>query len=948
MLTTDTRTFSVDLPPASPPRLGIGPTGIFAAGEILAERFRIVRLVGQGGMGQVFEAYDLELGTSVAIKAVRPEYSKDPLAIRRFKSEVHLARQVTHPNVCRIFDLFQHRQDSGWGQGGGALFFLTMELLDGEPLSERLLRGPLPHDEAVTLLQDLAGALDAAHGAGIVHRDLKSSNIMLVAGEFGPRAVITDFGLASIGFDLDAAAAATSPREAKIGTPAYMAPEVLAGEEATAAADLYALGLVLHEMLTGSRPSPVGERRQLDAALPPAWRPVLERLLEVRPQRRFRRASGALDALARHKRRQRGRWLLAALCLVSVLMLTGDRQPIVEASGLEPRSSQLEERRLPPLEQPSPEHLAMDRIAAPARELYARGLEQLRLEDHVAARDTLRSAVRAETENPLIRIALSRAFVGLGADRAAREAAWSAWELAIDLPELEQLEVEAYYRRTSQDWPRALELHRQLRQRSPERLDYGLDLAIAEMAAGEKHAAFQTFDQLQRQAQSALPRLRVDLAHARALLQRPDFSAARSIAERAAQSAEELGEPQLAASALLVAAEASWQQGRPDEASARVEQARSKLIESDTENRLLEVLRLQGNIALSRYHLEEAVTIYQNLFRRADELGHRFLLGVALHNGGLVRMRLGDLRGMRESMQHFLRLKPLRGNDRSRILVLCNLASLASQLGELDDAERLADEIIEAARQAEEPMLEALARGIRGQIFFDRGKIEEASREFGETRRRYEALGTRARVGMTRLAETQILIEDGRLTEAATILETLSEQMRTRGEIDVAVYGLARLELIHGRPDRALSRVEPLVRSFEEKKDRLRLADVYAFQAKCHLEAGRHRQAIASLERARGLLPEVQALRQRMDFELIGARLLARDEGRRTAQAVLEEATSLGLPLWQLEARKILAEIELETNQPAALTQLEQVARDAENRGYLRLAQQARRLASKG
>lgn len=169
---------------------------VFAPGEMIDDRFRIVRFLGQGGMGQVFEAQDLELGTGVALKILRPEISRKARAVERFKREVLLARQVTHPNVCRIFDLFQIKNQAvAWGKGGPPVLFLTMELVSGETLAQRLHEsGALRPQQALPLIRCMAAALDAAHQAGIVHRDFKSANVLLRDSDRG--AVVTDFGLA--------------------------------------------------------------------------------------------------------------------------------------------------------------------------------------------------------------------------------------------------------------------------------------------------------------------------------------------------------------------------------------------------------------------------------------------------------------------------------------------------------------------------------------------------------------------------------------------------------------------------------------------------------------------------------------------------------------------------------------------------------------------------------
>ena len=160
----------------------------FAAGHRVADRYQIVRLLGSGGMGEVYEALDEELAVAVALKALRFDLAEDPRALWHLKREVLLARSINHPHVCRVYDLGRH------GDGSEAVWFLTMELLRGETLGERVRRGRLRAMEALPLVEQMVAGLAAAHRAGIVHRDFKSGNVMLVDG--GARAVVTDFGLA--------------------------------------------------------------------------------------------------------------------------------------------------------------------------------------------------------------------------------------------------------------------------------------------------------------------------------------------------------------------------------------------------------------------------------------------------------------------------------------------------------------------------------------------------------------------------------------------------------------------------------------------------------------------------------------------------------------------------------------------------------------------------------
>jgi eukaryotic-like serine/threonine-protein kinase len=307
----DSRTRST--PNSSIPRGSSDPA--FSAGQTLAGRFRVLRFIARGGMGEVYEAEDLELGEKVALKTVRAEIAGDPHSLERFKTEVHLARKVTHPSVCRIFDVFHHRDETA-GPGGADVTFLTMELLQGETLAARLARsGRLTPFEALPLVEQMAGALEAAHRAGVIHRDFKSANVMLIPQGTDPngvRAVVTDFGLARRNPVVNGSIASDTLTSSVAGTPAYMAPEQIEGGPITAATDIYALGVVMYEMLTGKQPfegetpvagmvkrlkeAPISPRTHV-ADLDPVWESVVLRCLEREPEKRYASAIDVIKAL---------------------------------------------------------------------------------------------------------------------------------------------------------------------------------------------------------------------------------------------------------------------------------------------------------------------------------------------------------------------------------------------------------------------------------------------------------------------------------------------------------------------------------------------------------------------------------------------------------------------------------------------------------------------------
>src|SRR5919197_4019027 len=206
----------------------------FVAGTIIGGQYRIVGLLGRGGMGEVYRAEDLKLEQLVALKFLPEELAKDGAALARFHREVRIARQISHRNVCRVYNIVEYQ---GW-------HFILMEYVKGEELSSVLKRfGRLPADKALSIARQICAGLAAAHEVGVVHRDLKPGNIMI--DEKGD-VRITDFGLAGLMEEFGGGASLE-------GTPEYMSPEQLAGGELTVKSDIYSLGLVLYEIFSGRK-----------------------------------------------------------------------------------------------------------------------------------------------------------------------------------------------------------------------------------------------------------------------------------------------------------------------------------------------------------------------------------------------------------------------------------------------------------------------------------------------------------------------------------------------------------------------------------------------------------------------------------------------------------------------------------------------------------------------
>jgi len=254
----------------------------FIPGAMIAGRYRVLSLLGRGGMGEVYRADDLKLGQPVALKFLPESIGAEASKLDRFFNEVRIARQVSHPNVCRVYDI---------GEVDGH-HYLSMEYIDGEDLASLLRRiGRLPGDKAVEIARQLCAGLAAAHDKGVLHRDLKPANVMI---DGRGRARITDFGLAGLAEEIQGA-------EIRSGTPAYMAPEQLEGREVSVRSDVYALGLVLYEIFTGKpafdapsldalmklhRTSSVATPSSITREMDPAVERVILRCLEKDPAQR--------------------------------------------------------------------------------------------------------------------------------------------------------------------------------------------------------------------------------------------------------------------------------------------------------------------------------------------------------------------------------------------------------------------------------------------------------------------------------------------------------------------------------------------------------------------------------------------------------------------------------------------------------------------------------------
>lgn len=1092
------------------------PPPLFAAGDLVAGRYRVLRFIARGGAAEVYEVEDQELGQRLALKALR----RDPFrarAIERFKREINLARQVTHPNVCRIYE---------YGAHGDQVLFLTMELLEGQTLLERVRGGgPLWPAEALPLVRQMAAGLEAAHRAGVIHRDFKSGNVMLVHSDDvpgGARAVITDFGLARAAAEDDSTPRVTA-HDALVGTPAYMAPEQVEGGPITPASDVYAFGVVLYEMMTGSYPFH-GESSLATAVLrlkedPPSpreqaphlderWERTILRCLKRNPHKRFTSLRDLVTALEpgtmlaetpesvsreglspfAGPRAWRG-WLVAALAVLGLAAAGGwlwrsgheaprpatetaaeevpAARPAIALLGFQNLSGREEdawlstalsemlasevaageEIRVVPGENVARvkldlglrdngapgsdvlhrvgEILGADlvvtgsylvagagdgnqirldlRVRRPATgetlaqmsergtetgvldlveavgqalraalgvavlsraeaeavrashpagpesaRLYAQGLERLRLYHARAALELLGAAAASDPDNPLIRSALSSAWATLGYRSRAAEEARRAFELAGSLSRRDRLWVEARYHEIAGDRDQAVANYALLWDFFPDHLEYGLQLAEAQIAVAGAEAALATVARLRELPPPSRGDPRIDLVEAEAARALAQYDRQRAMAAAAARKAADLGALQLEARAREIEAGACRDLGMHDQATAALEEAggiyaaasnhgaeartliaramidrhqgRFDAARSLIEQALAVAREIgdQGSIQLAlntlaimlrqQGRLSEALAIHEMELETYRQTGERRSEQVALTTRGVVERRMGDLDAARESFTRALELSREVGNRRSIAVNLNLLGEVLLRQGRLEEARRCFAEALEENEHTKDP---------RGRAYYvlALGDVDFAAADLAAARERYkqalairESLGETTNVAYSQLALALLAIEERRGREAAERAGAALDEFRAQEKPDDEAYALSVL-------------------------------------ARARLLQGEVAQAQAAIERAGALLEKSENREAKLRARLAGAEVDAAAgravEARRTLEEVRRSAIALGFVDLRLEVELLLGRLELAADPAAGAERLAAVAREASERGFRLLADKA-------
>jgi murein DD-endopeptidase MepM/ murein hydrolase activator NlpD len=793
----------------------------FQGGEILGERFRIERLLGAGGMGEVYEASDLVVREPVALKIVRFEAASDERMKARFAQEVYAARKIAHPNICRIHDLHQHE---------GGVTFLTMELVTGETLDARLRRaGAMNLDDARLVAAQLCDALTAAHHAGVIHRDFKSANVILTESPGrAVRAVVTDFGLARIFHTVEGPHSLTESGKI-VGTPAYMAPEQLTGGPITPAVDIYALGVVLYEMVTGSHlfkgerfaaavkriSEPPPSPRTMRPDLPVEWDRAILGCLEREPADRIASAAdvwatitGELTAPPKTRPRTRAAAIGLAAATVLIVALAG-----VWLIG----------RHRPPAE---------------AVRWYEEGTRALRDGTSFTAMKAFERAVALDQDFTLAHARLAEAATELDyMDKAKSEMlrasppAYQSWFLSSD----EKLRLQAVYFTLVRDFAKAAAAYKELAAKAgkADRAAVLVDLGRAYEGAGKIPEALASYtESAQRDQQFAAAFLRrgnleikqqqnakasadfntaeqlyraegkaeglTEVVYQRALLLRTGkLTEARALSDKVLEMALATGDEYHHIKALLLLSYVSYASGDTEggrlQAQQGIDLARGAGIEVLAASGLIDVgsiLFVKGEYADAEPYLRNALETARRFQAVRVEGRAELILGQVLEREGRAADAVVVLK---QSLADFQQTGEKNNAARAAMLA----ARMLRDQGEYEASANLFREQIRAAEEVKDDRGIALTSQALGSVLLRQEHYRTALEAFDRSAAVSHAIADQSVEGYSHVGRADVLWRLGRFAEAGeslTAAEALAQRLGGNKPLLTNVYG-TRAEL---------------------------------------------------------------------------------------------------------------------------------------------------------
>jgi len=683
---SDERTTLGDVPIANHESRRSRTSSSFSVGELVLGRFKIVRALGSGGMGDVYEATDLELGR-IAMKTIRSEFAGSPEIISRFKKEVQLARKVGGPHVCRVHELFVL---SGAAEGSPNLF-LTMEFLDGITLTEKIQAGPLPWRDAQSIAIEICAGLQSIHQAGIIHRDLKSRNVMLASRNGAACAVLMDFGLAREFTGPASENMASSSASGGIaGTPAYMAPEQFEGTKVSPATDVYALGIVFYELLTGKHPFAAstlagsallkGRSPQpassIQRGIPRHLDDVINKCLEYEAARRYQSAeelAAALGtpplsarALIQEPRRALRGWSILATVFAVILLTAVGGIHWFRSHRYRPPSSEVQR-------------------------WYEMGTAALRDGTYVKATRALQVAVDNDKRFALGHARLADAWSELDFAGRAREEMLlaSAPESERNLPVLDRMYVEAVRSTLTHDFSTAVKQYQAILDALPAREKaYGyVDLGRAEEKAGAVNEAVKDYEAAaQRDKDNPAAFLRLGILRNR----QQDAAGGEAAFKQAETLYQQTSNPE-------GLAEIAYQRGysenvRGDSQQARINLQNSLAIARQIPSVQLEIRALTQMSSVEYFsgNQDQAIQYANQAIQLARESELEYWSGDGLVRLGNAYLSRRELDKAEPPLQAALQLAQREQQPRVEANATISLASVRSEQGKWDESIRFA------------------------------------------------------------------------------------------------------------------------------------------------------------------------------------------------------------------------------------------------------------------